>query len=87
MTQTFTGKVIFAGLLTLTFQSVGFAQTSSSKDGKEYAERQIPGAWRGKSVCMVANSPCHDETNVYRISSIAGKSASFSIIGSKVVDG
>ena len=48
---------------------------------------QIAGVWRGTSECMVKNSPCQDEANVYRIHAIPGKSYRFKVTGSKVVDG
>ncbi|HEV2988794.1 MAG TPA: hypothetical protein VG759_10155 [Candidatus Angelobacter sp.] len=65
---------------------IGFsclAQTSNPQN----AQAQIVGIWRGNSVCLVPNSPCHDEENIYRISEIAGKPGFFSITGSKIVDG
>ena len=48
---------------------------------------QIAGIWRGNSVCTVANSPCHNEANVYRFSEMPGTSNRFSCVGSKIVDG
>src|ERR1700722_338287 len=48
---------------------------------------QITGTWRGNSECVLKNSPCRDEINVYRFSEIAGKPGWFSGIGSKLVDG
>jgi hypothetical protein len=48
---------------------------------------QIPGVWRGTSQCLVKNSPCQDETNVYRISAVPGKNYRFKVAESKVVDG
>ena len=48
---------------------------------------RVEGVWRGSSECMVKNSPCQDETNVYRITATAGKPARFSVTASKVVDG
>lgn len=63
------------------------AQDAGRNGAAESARSQIVGSWRGNSVCTVANSPCHDETNVYRFSEIAGKPASFSVTASKVVDG
>ena len=48
---------------------------------------QIAGTWRGNSVCVVKDSPCHDEINVYRFSKISGRVESFSVTASKVVDG
>jgi len=48
---------------------------------------QVAGDWRGTSECLVKDSPCHDETNVYRITAIAGKSYRYKVAGSKIVDG
>jgi hypothetical protein len=50
-------------------------------------EAQIVGTWRGHSTCMVKESPCRDEVNVYRISKIAGKPGWVSVVGGKIVDG
>ena len=44
------------------------------------------GVWRGTSLCLVRESPCHDETVVYRISA-AGAADSFSIDARKIVNG
>jgi len=46
----------------------------------------VAGVWRGHSVCMVKNSPCHDEVNVYRVSIIREKPGVFFVSGNKVVD-
>jgi hypothetical protein len=51
------------------------------------AQSQISGTWRGNSECMVKNSPCHDETNVYRFSEIDGRPGWFSGTGSRLVNG
>jgi len=52
------------------------------------AEEKGPaGLWRGTSVCMVKDSPCHDEANVYRISTVAGKPQRFTVTAAKIVDG
>lgn len=48
---------------------------------------EIVGVWRGHSECVVKDSPCHDEVNVYRFSKIAGQENAFSVTASKVVDG
>jgi hypothetical protein len=45
------------------------------------------GTWRGHSECTIKDSPCHDETNIYRFSKIAGKPGTFTGVGSKIVDG
>ena len=48
---------------------------------------QLVGSWRGTSTCMVKDSPCRDEIIVYRISAVAGKPRTFSVMGSKIVEG
>ena len=50
------------------------------------AQSQISGTWRGNSECVLKNSPCHDETNVYRFSEVAARSGWFSGSGSKVIN-
>lgn len=47
----------------------------------------IFGIWRGHSTCMVKDSPCHDEINIYRISRLAGKPGLITVTGGKIVDG
>ena len=61
------------------------AQSPSSESAK--ADEQITGVWRGNSTCLVKDSPCRDETNVYRISRVAQKPGRFLVAGSKIVDG
>jgi hypothetical protein len=61
-------------------------QNPSSTAGSADADSRIAGTWRGNSVCMVKNSPCHDEVNVYHFSKLAGKPSSFSATASKIVD-
>ena len=51
------------------------------------ARSQISGTWRGNSQCVLKNSPCHDETNVYRFSELAARPGWFSGSGSKVQSG
>jgi hypothetical protein len=63
------------------------SQSNAPKPGAANAASRIVGVWRGHSVCTDKNSPCHDEVNVYRFSSIAGRSDAFSVTASKVVDG
>ena len=48
---------------------------------------RVAGVWRGHSVCMVKNSPCHDEVNVYHVSAIPQKPGTYFVSGNKVVDG
>ena len=57
---------------------------SSAADGPI---AQIVGTWRGHSECLVANSPCRDEVNVYRVAEIPGKPGIVLMTGSKVVQG
>ena len=56
------------------------------KAQKVHAPTQIAGTWRGNSECVVRNSACRDETNVYRFSEIAARPGWFSGDGSKVVN-
>jgi hypothetical protein len=44
------------------------------------------GVWRGTSLCLVRESPCHDEIVVYRITA-AGVADSFAIDARKIVNG
>lgn len=50
-------------------------------------QSQIVGTWRGDSECVMKNSPCRDEANVYRFSEIATRPGWFSGSASKVVNG
>jgi hypothetical protein len=62
-------------------------QNAGSKTEAEDVRAAIAGVWRGHSVCVDKNSPCHDEVNVYRFSRVAGSPNQFSVTASKVVDG
>src|SRR5580693_3348936 len=62
-------------------------QNAGAKSEAEDARSRIAGVWRGHSVCVDKNSPCHGEVNVYRFSKIAGRPNEFSVTASKVVDG
>ena len=64
-----------------------FGQNKGSKTGTEEARSTIAGVWSGHSVCEDKNSPCHDEVNVYRFSSVPGSPYEFRVTASKVVDG
>lgn len=44
------------------------------------------GTWRGTSICLVRNSPCHDESTVYRITR-AGGGDSVAVDALKIVGG
>ena len=51
------------------------------------APKDLSGNWEGESLCTVANSPCHSEHVVYRISLDKGSSDHYTIGGDKVVNG
>ncbi len=48
-------------------------------------ENIIAGTWKGSSICQLKDSPCHDETVVYHISSSGGNN--YKIIANKIVGG
>lgn len=59
---------------------VGLAQKNAS----------IEGTWTGTSICLVRNSPCHDEQVVYRIARIGADSAGITplrVTMTKIVNG
>ena len=62
----------------------GLAQSPITKS-VEGNRTDVLGTWKGNSVCMVKDSPCHDEINVYRVAEIDGKAGWLSVTGSKVV--
>jgi hypothetical protein len=64
-----------------------FGQAPHNKAVAHGSQSQIAGTWRGNSECVLKNSPCHNEINVYRFSEIAERPGWFSGTGSKVVDG
>ena len=70
-------------LCALSSASIGLVhgQAATHHDG----EPQIAGVWRGSSVCMVKDSPCHDEVNVYSFSAVIGKPGTYSATASKAV--
>jgi hypothetical protein len=72
---------------TLLIAALFVAQISLSEPRIVAAQPQISGTWRGNSECVVKNSPCQDETNIYRFSEEAAKPGWFSGTGSKVVNG
>src|SRR5215467_3638038 len=78
-------RLLLVGLYVLTASVLTQAQSPTAKPAND--EQQIAGIWRGNSTCVVKDSPCHDEVNVYHISRIAGKPNSFLVTGSRVVDG
>lgn len=75
-------------LAVVCFTSVpSFAQIATKKPVPLEAPVQLAGTWRGNSVCMVKDSPCRDEVNVYHIAAVAGKADTYSVTGSKIVEG
>jgi hypothetical protein len=78
---------VFVSSLILTGSRSGFWQDRGERSSVEDVRSRIAGTWRGNSVCVVKNSPCHDEVNVYRFSEAAGKPNIFSVTAGKVVDG
>lgn len=60
---------------------------TSFAQGGSTVDQQVVGVWRGHSVCMVKNSPCHDEVNIYHVSAIPAKPGIYFVSGSKIVDG
>ena len=76
---------LFIVLFVVTASALTPAQSHATKAAND--DQQIAGIWKGNSTCVVKNSPCRDEVNVYHISRIAEKPNSFMVTGSKVVDG
>lgn len=74
---------VLAFVLSLAGAWPHFPQNASAKT----QEWNIAGVWRGHSECVVKNSPCHDEVNVYRFSKMDGRPNAFSVTASKVVNG
>jgi hypothetical protein len=67
--------------------SVSLGQRAGTRARGEDVDSRIVGTWRGNSVCLVKGSACHDEENVYRFSTLTGRSGTFSVTASKVVGG
>jgi hypothetical protein len=63
------------------------AQAPDGKPQTVGAQSQITGMWRGNSECVLKNSACHDETNIYRFSEVAARPGWFTGVGSKMVNG
>jgi hypothetical protein len=85
-------KMTIAGVMLPILLVFGSGVPCSSQDtavraNAEEARSRIAGVWRGHSVCVDKSSPCHDEVNVYRFASIAGRPDAFSVTASKIVDG
>ncbi len=72
---------LIVGILLLAGQAGGAAGAAAGEGP------QVAGVWRGTSECQVKHSPCQNETNVYRIDAIPGKTYRFKVTGSKIVDG
>jgi hypothetical protein len=87
MPKTFAKKLVLGFLLIPVASFHSSAQTAQDKAAPDNNRSQIVGTWRGNSVCMVENSPCRDESNVYHFSEISAKPGSFSVTASKLVDG
>ena len=85
MRMTIRWTLIFLFALTSGWYCI--SQGSAPRSGEDETVSKIAGVWRGNSVCTVKGSPCHDEVNVYRFSSITGRPNAFSVTASKVVDG
>jgi hypothetical protein len=80
-------RVALIFLLAFTVGKRCISQQTGAKAGAQDERGRIAGVWRGHSVCQVKDSPCHDEVNVYRFSSIDGRPNAFSVAASKIVDG
>lgn len=72
---------VLLAIVLLTGQAGGTASPAANESAG------VVGVWRGTSECQVKNSPCQNETNVYRIDPIQGKTYRFKVTGSKIVDG
>ena len=81
------GRFVLAVSLIYFVDSFSFAQAPGGKAAIHDSQSQITGTWRGNSECVLKNSPCRDEINVYRFSEVAGKPGWFSGVGSKLVNG
>jgi hypothetical protein len=76
-----TGMVIFSG------SSLCVSRQTRERPATADNRVEIVGVWRGHSICEDRSSPCHDEINVYRFSSVAQRPDAFFGTASKVVDG
>ncbi len=82
------GRFVLAASLICLVDSFSFAQVPGGGGAVIHgSQSQITGTWRNNSECVLKNSPCRDEINVYRFSEVAGKPGWFSGIGSKLVNG
>ena len=71
---------------TLLFSACFVMQISVGKTQSVNAQLQITGTWRGNSECVIKNSACRDEENIYRFSAVASQPGWYSGSGSKVVN-
>ena len=69
--------VAFVMVVTLAHRASAQAATAASNS---------LGVWRGRSLCLVKPSSCHDEVAVYRITGVRG-SDSIAVDARKIVDG
>src|SRR4030095_6306235 len=72
--------LLFSLILCLTSKS------NQAQTGPVKIDTLLIGSWNGTSICQIKNSPCHDETVVYRISKNRGVDT-FYINASKLVNG
>lgn len=77
---------LFALVLALVLLAAN-SRARQSAPGPNSAAKEVVGTWQGDSECAVANSPCHDERNIYRISEVTGKIGVLHVVGEKVVQG
>jgi hypothetical protein len=66
--MTHVGRVTAILLFVTSAGCVWLARDAEAQAGEEADSSRIAGTWPGNSVCMVKDSPCHDEINVYRFS-------------------
>ena len=79
-------RPVIVGILSLfALASPLLAQTGVNNSDNE-ATAAVTGVWRGNSNCMVKDSPCHDEVNVYRITKVNGKPNVVTVTGGKIVE-
>jgi hypothetical protein len=60
---------------------------AAKKPGAESDESLLVGDWRGDSICVVRESPCHDEDSLYHFTKMPGKPGWFSLKADKIVGG
>jgi hypothetical protein len=87
MPKAHTGRFLLASSLICFVSSLSFTQAPSGEAAIHGTQSQITGTWRGNSECVLKNSRCRDEINVYRFSEVAGRPGWFSGVGSKLMNG